>query len=133
MGEVFEETYSTLSDIILQKECNCFTHPDFITSPTYITFTTKIIDIAVSKDTNYSLFLDENNDCFIMGGLKNVTKTPKFIMSGVKSIQGGVNTCVFLMKSGEVFVFGENSFGQLSSDSQHMPIISSPTKIQLPI
>jgi hypothetical protein len=128
---VFEESYNTLSEIILQEE-HGFTHPNFFTSPTIIPFATKIIDIAVSKDTNYSLFLDENSDCFIIGGLKNVTKTPKLILSGVKCIQGGINACVFFMKNGEVFVFGENSFGQLSSDFQHIPIISSPTKIQLP-
>lgn len=138
MGEIFHESRMTLEELyslndeMIDDEEECFFFKsNFYTTPYLISFESKITDIATTKHINYSIFLDIHNNVFITGSYKNLPKhmQPYLLLSNVQKIQAGVLSCVFLMKTNEIKAFGENGARQISSELDHIPLISKPKTI----
>lgn len=140
LGELFQETNLSLDQIIQssyedEEEGESY-FQNFYTLPEIIPFKNKIVDIAVSKKINYSIYLDTGNNAYITGTYKFIPKEnqPHHILSNVQYIYCSIHTCAFYMQNdGEVKVFGENSCRQISSSPDHIPVITKPKTISIEI
>lgn len=137
LGELFQESNMSIDRIIQSSYDdddgesyfqNCYTLPEIIP------FKNKIVDIAVSKKINHSIYLDDYNNAYITGTYKHIPKEnqPHHILSNVQYIYCSIHTCAFYMQNdGEVKVFGENSYRQISSCPDHIPVITKPKTISI--
>lgn len=138
LGEIFHESRMTLEELyaynddrIDDDEEQSFFNSNFYTTPYKIPFESRITDICTSKNINYSLYKDIHSNAFITGSYKNLPKhmQPYLLLSNVKKIQSGVMSCAFLMNTNEVKALGENSSRHISSELDHIPLISKPKTI----
>lgn len=135
MGELFQESNMPIDEIIQDSSSDDddISFQNYHSLPEIIPFKNKIVDIAVSKKINHSIYLDDDNNAYITGTYKRIPREnqPYHILSNVQYIQCSIHTCAFYMQNGEVKVFGENDNRQLSSDPEHVPVITKPKTISI--